>query len=32
MVFCFTHKGEVDLMISVHDVVDGMNMNEDLVI
>lgn len=27
-----TQKGEANLMVSVHDVVDGMNVNEDLVI
>ena len=29
--FCLTQKGGVDLKISVHDVVDGMNVNENLV-
>lgn len=30
--FSLTQKGEADLKISVHDVADGMNVNEDLVI
>lgn len=29
---CLTRKGEVDLIISVHDVVNEMNVDEDLVI